>query len=350
MISRPARWIELESPVNLASENHDIFEPRHRYLLPDQEIASLENVQVFGRGPLWHDGRYLPESFVAPEHLDVWKKKFGHWRLALEQAISPKTTAVDPVVWITDNWSCGYFHWFCDALPRLELALKHYPANELTLLLPHKFGRSGYFYDSLRAYDLKQVRQLGRFQQVECKSLILPHHVVTTGNHDPDLVRSIRQRFYQQLHLGGKQPKRRVYISREMAAHRKVANEKEVVETLGQMGFEKVIAERLSWGEQVQLMSETQVMVSNHGSGLTNMIGMQSGSSVLEIRDQSNTFQNCFWSLACAAKVNYYYLLATKTDASQSSHTADVVVDCKSLRQCVGEMIERDSSALRFAS
>ena len=336
---RSSRWVNVRAPANLCADHHHIFPPGLSGELPPQRIAILPGAEVAGRGPIKHQGRYLGESFVLPSQLDTWKRRGGHIRQRLENLISPVRDIAEPAVWMTDNWSSGYYHWFCDALPRLELALQRFDAGDLTLLLPYKFRRHRYIQDSLQAFGLRQVRLLKRFERLRCRELILPIHIAPTGSHDPDLLDSIRQRFQRVVDDQPMPQTDRIYISRAAAGRRRVVNDAEVSGLLSEYGFKTIVAEKMTWQEQVATISNAQFLVSNHGAGLTNMIALPKASNVLEIRERCNTTQGCYWGMASAMRINYHYSFADKANPAESIHTADVIADLDELRLAVSKMV-----------
>ncbi|QDT11475.1 glycosyltransferase family 61 protein [Planctomycetes bacterium K23_9] len=347
LIGKDSRCIAVTPPINVNARDRHIFPPSIKTKLAEQRVLRLSDVTAVGRGPLRQHDDYLAESFVAPNHMDIWKQKGGHYRAALERQIGRSRTIDSPVVWITDNWSCGYFHWICDALPRLELALQHYPANELTLVLPYKFRRHGYFLESLKAFGLKETRILNRFEKLTCRDFILPCHLAGTGSHDPEMIGRLRDRFGRFFgalagrpsgHLA-RRSSSRVYVSRAIATRRRIANEQDILPILKRHGFHRVVAENMTWEEQIATMLSTEFLISNHGSGLANMFAMRPGSSVLEIRERYETGQGCFWGLASAAQLDYYYMLADKDDASKSAHWSDVRVDPSELKRTIEMMV-----------
>jgi capsular polysaccharide biosynthesis protein len=255
----------------------------------------------------------------------------------------------DPAVWITDNWSCGYYHWFCDALPRLEILRRQFPLSELTLLLPSKFRSQPYVLESLQAFGLKRVHLLHRFERMRCRELWFPSHVSITGFHDSSVMQSLRATFRQHhaaLSGGRTQVHPRLYISRRLATRRCIANEHEILPVLADYGFQTIVAEQLSWREQLRLAAEARYLVSNHGAGLTNMLMMPAGSSVLEIREQQDAALNCYLNLASALRLNYYYLLASRDNVKESVHFADLIVDPYRLESALRQMLSGDAMSL----
>jgi capsular polysaccharide biosynthesis protein len=60
---------------------------------------------------------------------------------------------------------------------------------------------------------------------------------------------------------------RRLYLQR--GGGRRVANEDELMRSLAPLGFEAVMPERLSFGEQVALFNDSSVAVGAHGAGFS---------------------------------------------------------------------------------
>lgn len=340
--------IRRPEPLNLCEEDRWLFANAAEMTLPSRELTTLSDVEVFGRGPLRQAGEYLPTSFVSPEHLVEWKRRRNHWRSAAERLVQRAKPFDSPALWITDNWSCGYYHWFGDALPRLEAFLDELPLSELTLLLPYKFGRAAYFRDSLQPFGLKEVRVLNRFERLRCRELFMPSHVAPTGNFDELVMRSMRHRFVSACAHPADAPSadvqstdspERIYISRRLAPSRRVANEDELTPVLEKHGVVTITAEKLSWREQVQLIGAAKVLVSSHGAGLTNMLGMKSGTQVMEIRAERDDKNNCYFTLAAAMQMHYYYLLAAREQPDAVVHATDLVVDPEQLDEALSAML-----------
>lgn len=300
------------------------------------------------------DGEYLPESFVTIEEAEKWRRRRGHWRAAVERPVQRRSRLESPAIYITDNWSCGYFHWTCDALSRLQFASEACDLSKLTLLLPCKFRRYGFFLESLKPFGLGEVRFLRRFERVKCDNLVFPSHLSSTGNPDANIMAGLRDRFTKYLggtlslsdasgdaisHFGD-----RVYISRRLAGRRKVSNEGEVIAVLRNHGFTEFTAEEHSWETQIAMARNARYLVSNHGGGLASLFMMRPGTGVLELRDSIGPTPNCFFSLADAADVDFYYMLCTRSDLRKTAHWGDIVVDPGKLSECVRQMLAGESA------
>ncbi|TWU34415.1 glycosyltransferase family 61 protein [Novipirellula artificiosorum] len=335
-------------PKNLIAEDLHVFKSCLAYDMPAATVRVLHSVEAHGRGPLRQNSEYLVESFVCEDHAFTWRRRRGHWRAALERRLQRRSHLSDPVIWITDNWSCGYYHWICDALPRLQLASRAYDLSRLTLLLPYKYRRHAYMVESLKPFGLGGVRFLKRFERIECDEMVFPSHLAVTGNHEESIIWELRDRILQFMQsnavdhssaatpvaIGGD----RVYLSRRLAGKRRIQNESEVLSVLRNHGFVEFVAEQYDWETQVRVASNADVLVASHGGGLANIMVMKPGSQVLEMRDAIGPIPNCFFNLASAAGLNYYYMLCQRADMKKDAHWADIVVDLKKLDQTIDQM------------
>ncbi|NEQ41062.1 MAG: DUF563 domain-containing protein [Okeania sp. SIO3I5] len=100
----------------------------------------------------------------------------------------------------------------------------------------------------------------------------------------------------------------RIYITRNKAKHRRVINEEEIVDLLSQYGFITIELETLSVVEQVRLFANAKVIVSPHGSGLTNIMFCQPGTTVIELVSP-NYIRHYYWVISQQLGLKYYYLM-----------------------------------------
>jgi len=347
---RASHTVHRPYPKNFDSRDAGMFDISAEFVMPHASVKRLHNVEFFGRGPLRTatDGNYLSESFVSIPEADKWRRRRGHWRAALERPVQRRSRLESPAICITDNWSCGYFHWTCDALSRLQFASEACDLSKLTLLLPHKFRRYKFIAESLKPFGLGNVRLLRRFERVTCDELVFPTHLSPSGNPDAKMMSGLRDRFTRYLRsksvtedvLGDAASKfgDRVYLSRRLAGRRRITNESDVLAVLRDHGFKEFTAEDHSWETQVAVAMNTRLMVSNHGGGLASLFMMRPGSRVLELRDSIGPTPNCFYNLADAADIDFYYQLCPRTDTKKTAHWGDIVVGTEKLDRLLNEM------------
>ncbi|WP_338814742.1 glycosyltransferase family 61 protein [Bernardetia sp. Wsw4-3y2] len=255
-----------------------------------------------------------------------------------------KTKTIENAIFATDNWSDGYFHWLTDVIPRVLVAQKIEKRENTELLVPkelekydftqitgEKLNRKIYFYESNQVYKINK--------------LILPSHIGNSGNYDKELMQEARKLFTQSSKIESNEGtenvikqkiNRKIYISRQKSRFRKINNEEQVQKLLKKYNYEIHYFEEYSFEKQIELMKQTVSLVGLHGAGLTNMLFINPNTKVLEIRNQADKHNNCYFSLASDLEVDYYYLLSEGDSAE--THTVNVDVDIEKLEQIILEM------------
>ncbi|PSP09012.1 MAG: hypothetical protein BRC54_00320 [Cyanobacteria bacterium SW_7_48_12] len=69
----------------------------------------------------------------------------------------------------------------------------------------------------------------------------------------------------------------RLYISRSKAKYRIITNEENVIQCLLKFEFTPVWLEEHNFATQIALLSNAEVVVAFHGTGLTNLIWFEPG-------------------------------------------------------------------------
>jgi capsular polysaccharide biosynthesis protein len=111
--------------------------------------------------------------------------------------------------------------------------------------------------------------------------------------------------------------------------------------------FEVIRAENCPFPEQVRLARRARYLVSNHGAGLTNMLFMEPGASVLELRHAADAASNCYFALSSQLGLSYFYQTCEPAVPGEHPHTADVSVDVRRLEGNLERMISAARSKPR---
>lgn len=314
-------------PVNFNEAHLPLFERELQRAIPPSRLLKFKNIRVSSEGLLFKGTSILPESFAFPHHLEEWKLRSHVKFLAKNYVLRGCRTIDTDVLWITDYWSKGYFHWLADALTRLYVARNR--INDLLLLLPTDFEDFEYVTESLEAFGVTRVEFIGPGEVLECRSLLMPSHTAPSGHYNEEIIRGVRDVLLSEY--GDSDQDRRIYITRRKAAKRRIINEEEISKILSRFGFETIDTGWLSLRNQVQLCSSARCIVSNHGAGLTNMLFMPKGRNVLELRHQADDINNCYFTLASALELNYFYQTCRPANDGPTPHTADLIVDPEQL-------------------
>jgi capsular polysaccharide biosynthesis protein len=179
---------------------------------------------------------------------------------------------------------------------------------------------------------VKRLEFIRPGEVLHCRNLLLPTHTAPSGHYNEDLIRGVRDVLLSAYGEPGEQADgERIYISRQSATKRRIVNEDEVTLTLRKFGFQTIFAEGLSFEQQVRTFSRARYIVSNHGAGLTNMLFMREGGSVLELRHHSDRINNCYFTLCSALNLNYFYQTCLPASDGPDPHTVDLLVDLQQL-------------------
>ena len=311
-------------PQNFDEAHLNLFQHEFERPIPESRLLRFENVSVSAEGLLFKGAKMLPESFAYAFEFDEWKRRSVLKFLVTNHFFRKRRRIANDVLWITDYWSKGYFHWLTDALTRLYVVRDR--LDQVTLLLPWEFEKRDFVQTSLRVFGVKNVDFIRPDEVVECRSLLMPTHTAPSGHFRDEVLQGVRTTLLSALGdpAGGEE---RLYISRRLASRRLIANEDELVPILKKLDFQLICAEDLSFEEQVRLFSRARYLASNHGAGLTNMLFMRDGGSVLELRHISDYVNNCYFILASALGLKYYYQLCRAERNFADPHTADLICD-----------------------
>lgn len=77
--------------------------------------------------------------------------------------------------------------------------------------------------------------------------------------------------------------KRRLYISRDDATTRRIRNEPDIMARLEKFGFERLVLSDMPVEDLVSAFANAEIVLSPHGSGLTNILFAPPGTPVIEI-------------------------------------------------------------------
>jgi capsular polysaccharide biosynthesis protein len=233
-------------------------------------------------------------------------------------------------IWIKDEWSANYFHWMTDCLPRLWLGLQEGKSDKVILM--ESFKNLPYVTQSLDLLEIQAV-YFKSGENLWVKNLVLTGRTSNFANFNLPLTHLTREKLAVK---SASAAFRKIYVSRNLASKRKVHNELEVELLVRRKGYEIIFMEKMSLKEQLNLMSETKIMVSLHGAALTNMLFMQGGQTVVELRNQNDDITNCYFNLASALGIRYFYTL-NKGDHKATILT-DFTVDLVALEKVLDEL------------
>lgn len=326
-------------PLNIKASDIGLFEHELEKSIPATAVLQFERCRVAGSGILFRGISIFEESFGYRRMFDEWATVKNTSRFfAAVYAFKKLQRCNEDVVLFIDNWSSAYFHWITDALPRLYSLGD--TVQGVTILLPTNYERFEYTLPSLKPFKIGPVRFLEKDHVLICRKVIVPTHTAPSGNYNATIIRGLRDLFVN--HFVGHDTilgTERIYISRRKAKVRRIVNEAEIEVVLKNYGFTTVCFEDFTFVQQVSIASNARYLVSNHGAGLTNMLFMASGSSVLELRKVGDGHNNCYFALSSSLNLRYFYQLCDPRTPDENAYSADLFVDPERLKQNLSLML-----------
>jgi hypothetical protein len=229
----------------------------------------------------------------------------------------------------------GYYHWMVETLPRLFAFEDLTPRPRLIVNSP------------LNEWQLESLKLLGFPHQdlielgadhLQLETLYFPEY---TGIN-PETLRWLRERLF--VAIAPESRPRRVYVTRRLAAKRRLLNESEIEPLLEQHGFIIAELETLSFAEQVRLFAQAEIIVGPHGAGLTNMVWAPPGCKVMEVQhpDYVNVM---YYMLAEVLQQRYWCCLGIPVGDDSLRHGGThghghVTVPVDLFRKILSEMLE----------
>lgn len=282
---------------------------RHSAIVgPDGTLVAECGCYVSDRSPM----RRLPLGRWNPA---LWRHCWLN-DLRYRRRIPAPQRIAGTVAVLNNRWCHNFYHWLLEVLPRVEMLRR---------------GRRDFDHvlvDCLSGYQRRALELLG----VPAASLIQPHvalHLRADSFLRPttpdsrawqDVARTIKQNLPPQSLPYAPRPARRIYISRRLAAHRKVADEDRLERMLGGYGFECHHFETTDFARQVQLLDEAEVIVAVHGAALANLIFARPGTRVIEICPVDRYNPDCFPRVSAAMRLEHLSVGAGRSRYRQNLH------------------------------
>lgn len=314
-----------KKPKNLDQKDVKLFE--HEFTLEIPEVSRYDFPHIHILRNVIFSARKL-RFYPLLTHIFQTPQKYFLKRLRL--FLKP-VKSLDQGIWITDEISSEYFHWFTDALTRLNaLESDEKDAAEsikkLPVILPDFYKDKAYINRSLEILGY-EAHYYNTRKRLKVTNLISCSHTAPTGNYNSKLINNLRTRL---MKLKDTEPKRKIYISRAKANKRKVLNEPIVIELLQQHHYEIHTFEDYDFDQQLEIMANTRSLIGLHGAGLTNMLFMKAGGQILELRNEGDSHNNCYFSLASSLSHDYYYL--TNKGDREDTNSVNITVDLDLLK------------------
>lgn len=323
--------VDYAVPIHATAEMREFLRRTESVEWGGEFVAQLPGGRVFGSGHvLSPDGRAIARDVS----LDFGKPFAAHWLLGYQKIRRPMWLEGTVAV-VATTLGEGYAHWLLEEWPRL-LALGP-GAGGAEKMLAHRtqaFARDGL---ALACWT-GGVIEPGRYSHFGCEQLVVPSLPGPEGRPTPAMVKRVTEAV-APLHSPAASPwGERLYITRDRARRRRVANEGEVWAQLEPRGFVKLRPEELTWAEQINAFRQAKVVVGPHGAALANLMFCRPGTTVVELFNRSYV-NGLYWRLAALLGLDYRPVVAPGAEPLAqvtARNRDDLVADVADVVRAVG--------------
>ena len=343
------RTVTVPMPLNVDEESQNLYAPFCRYTIEQQKVLLLKDVFVTSSGLALDNTGLIKECHhdYPKQYGTLLRDAMKHIRSARDNEELVIRGEDDKTYLLIHHPWYNYYHWICESIFRLWMV--HKSLDQLTLILPETYKHADFIMGSIEPFGITNIYYVPSGKSIFVRNLCLPQIKPICDSYNALQVRQVR-RFYRNYVKEREKnvsiDSERLYVSRKYAGRRSVINEEEILGILKKFDFTIFYPEKHNFLDQVVIFAEVKFLVGEHGSGLTNMLFIKKGASLLELH-KNNTNEldhpSClFWYLAEGLGVNYYHQ-SCKTSGKEDYFKGDYIVDPVLLETNLAQMLRAGS-------
>lgn len=339
--------LRLKPPLNNQNNLHPSFYFPSSIELPKSFIVKIENGGFYLREDEastaiitpenWLIGDISPESpALSPNHPDSHPSKHS---ILKKKFLPPIQSIKGTVVVLTGLLNNIYFHWLFDILPRIKLLeMANINFQDIDYFLVD--NRTNFQRETLEIFGIpsSKILPLSFPLHLQATNLIVPSFPGSIAWMPPWSCQYLKDKILGKNSLV-KNPQKKIYISRNRSSNRRLINEEEVINLLLKYDFEIINLELLTVAKQAELLSQANIVISPHGSGLSNLVFCQPKTKVIEIFAPNYVYP-CYWLVSNLVNLDYYYLTGEILGSKHfhqllypESRFEDIYLNCQHLQQ-----------------
>jgi capsular polysaccharide biosynthesis protein len=272
-----------------APGGHPVFRQHRSGFFPATFVAELRGGRVwtyYNSAVLTADGRLVPELSK-----DMWGDPALHAIFTRMRLPAPRILKGRTLSLITPEAQANYHHWMIDLLPRAGLVQRAgWDLRGFDQVLVKDRGYP-FQKETVRTLGLDETKiiHVGEADHFVCESLVAPALRFNNTLVRPADLRFVRSLFLPAPHEIATEspahpgaPRRRLYLGRRDAAHRRIINEEGLRMLLREYGFEEVSMSGMSVAQQAALLASAEIVAGPNGSALANLVFAPSSCHVIE--------------------------------------------------------------------
>ncbi|GAC1309842.1 MAG: hypothetical protein NVSMB24_26000 [Mucilaginibacter sp.] len=271
-----------------------LFYLQHSYLLGHKGLVLTASHQLFQEFS-HHFGISSLKKFLWRHPFYTFSTKVKHIEGVGAVLISPE--------------SHNYYHWLSDVLPRIKLYESVFDQVDhfcVASNVPVKF------LGILKDFGIpdNKILFVKSDEKLHFDHLFVASLPGSEGRAPRWAVDYIREKLVRKVSASVNSKK--IYLKRGDNIQRKILNEASVINFLQHNGFEIIEPGELSIYDQIDLMTNSKIVVGMHGAALSNILFAREGTIVVEIFSPDYFRTDCYFTIANMLKLNYYYLPGAK--------------------------------------
>ena len=320
-------------PINLDPDHDILFRNEYQKNIEKSYYFNLNNILIANN----HLFKFRFFS-LEPQYFKMDTENWNSTLISIKQIRDTflkgnKPESIEKGSWVIDDKSFNFFHFMTDVLSRISMIeneLEEYP-----ILLPNSFKTKNYILEILNLLQIPTVFY-DENKKYYIKELLITSHAAPAGNYNKYFINRVKNQLITEQILDHKKsyPKK-IWLSRKNQLRRQLINEEEILEILEKYDYETIYPEELSIKSQINFFHNAKTVAGPHGAAFTNIMFMKPKSNIVEIRNQSDSVRNAFYSLSSEFNLNYYYLLA---DAPSPNLVSDLKMDGKSFETLIQKL------------
>jgi len=202
----------------------------------------------------------------------------------------------------------NYYHWYGEFLLRLLYFQKN---NKDSLIYTRQF-KYNWQWDTLKYFDadISRIKFIDSNKDyLSSKNYLYQSFFGSPSLINPKAIELLKEIIIKkQNSLNDEKPKRRIFISRDKAKHRRIVNDSEFKLFLStKYDFEILDFEDFTIEEQYAVFNQAEIIISIHGPALTNVIAC-SNAKIIELYNEKHIVE-CFAHICFSLKLPYHALL-----------------------------------------
>ncbi|HOY33077.1 MAG TPA: glycosyltransferase family 61 protein [Bacteroidales bacterium] len=292
---KSAIHINYKLPENFQTGWSHLFRSDYKYKSVDLKVRELSNVFVNHYGLVIKNGLLVqgcaPNTGFSNYDNGYY---FKHWRKATEQMLVCRYGKSLTSLRLDDNkryllihspWFSYYF-WLTECLPRLLMVKNE--LKDLVLIYPENWKYCAYVNDTLELFPELDKCLIPADTHLFVKNLVMPEVKPWTPMVIPEQVFEVREFIVSEakkrMNFGHQH--KNVYISRNDAKYKKIANEEDFIELAAKYNYEVHTMSGKSVFEQAALMQSTQNLISITGASMANYVFLNADSAALDLTNK----------------------------------------------------------------